>query len=109
MIVWFLTRASIEYFYLAFYQVRRLQAIGVIREVVPVVLGAVCFIILLKHAKANLFMEEVVSELRKVTWPGREDVVKSTTVVIICILICSFILAGFDVLWGKLITLLLHS
>ena len=109
IVTWFLVRSGIQYFYLAFYQVRRLPGIGVLREAVPVLLGATAFIVLLKHVKANAFMDDVVAELKKVTWPGREDVSKSTTVVIICILIASFILAGFDVLWGKVITFLLHS
>jgi preprotein translocase subunit SecE len=55
------------------------------------------------------FSDEVVSELRKVTWPSRDDVVKSTTVVLVCVLIASFILAGFDLIWGKVIGFLLHS
>ena len=92
-----------------FYQVRRLPGILALREVVPVLVGAVVFGILLKHPRVNSFMDDVVAELRKVTWPGVDDVRKSTTVVIICILIASFMLAGFDILWGKVISFLLHS
>ena len=108
-LVWFLTRSGINYLYLAFYQVRRLAGITVMREAVPVALGALAFAILFKHAQVNLVLEEVVTELRKVTWPAKDDVVRSTTVVIVCILIASFIFAGFDVLWGRIITFLLHS
>ncbi len=108
-LVWFLTRSGISYLYLSFYQVRRLAGIGTLREVVPVVLGAAVFGLLFRSAQANLVLDEVVGELRKVTWPAREDVVRSTTVVLICILIASLIFAGFDVMWGKIITFLLHS
>lgn len=108
-LVWFLSRAGINYLYLAFYQVRRLAGIAALREVVPVVLGAITFGILFKNAQVNLVLDEVVSELRKVTWPAREDVVRSTTVVIVCILIASFIFAGFDVMWGRIITFFLKS
>jgi preprotein translocase SecE subunit len=109
ILVWFLTRAAVNYLYLTFYQVRRFAGITAIREVVPVLLGALVFFLLFRNAKVNLVLDEVVAELRKVTWPARDDVVRSTTVVIICILIASFIFAGFDVLWGKIITFLLHS
>jgi preprotein translocase SecE subunit len=109
ILVWFLTRSCIAYLYLSFYQVRRFAGITAIREVVPVLLGAATFAFLMRNPKISSELEEVVGELRKVTWPAREDVVRSTTVVIICILIASFIFAGFDVLWGKIITFLLHS
>jgi preprotein translocase SecE subunit len=108
-LVWFLTRSGLNYLYLSFYQVRRLAGIAALREAVPVALGALTFFLLFKNAQVNTVLEEVVAELRKVTWPAREDVVRSTTVVIICILIASFIFAGFDVMWGKIITFLLHS
>lgn len=109
IISWFLTRASLAYLYLQFYQVRRWPGIMALREAIPVLVGSLVFAILFKHAQVNVVMDEVVSELKKVTWPSREDVVKSTTVVLICILIASFILAGFDLMWGKVISSLLKS
>lgn len=109
MVVWFLCRSSLQFLHLQFYQFRRIAGINTLREVLPVLLAAVVFFILTRHPKANLVLEEVVTEIKRVTWPGREDVVRSTTVVLICILIASFILAAFDVLWGKVITTLLHS
>lgn len=109
MTLWFLTRSAIQWFYLTFYQVRRLPGIGFAREALPVIVGAATLIILLRHARVNTLLDEVVSELKKVTWPGREEVIKSTTVVLVCVLFASFILAGFDLVWGKLIGFLLHS
>ncbi len=108
-VLWFLSRSFLDWLYHTFYAIRRYAAVGTIRELLPVVLGAVLFGILFKHPKVNTVMDEVVSELKKVTWPSRDDVVKSTTVVIICIMIASFILAGFDLIWGKVITYLLHT
>lgn len=108
-VLWFMTRASIQYLYLTFYHVRRIAGITFIREALPVFLGCLCFAILFKHPRVNLVMEEVISELKKVTWPPRDEVVKATMVVITCILIASFILAGFDVMWGKVIGVLLNT
>lgn len=109
MVTWFLLRSTVAYLYLTFYQVRRLPGITGLREGLPVLIGMLVFFILYKNARANTVLEEVVSELKKVTWPKREDVVKSTTVVLICIIIASFILAGFDLMWGKLTTFLLQG
>jgi preprotein translocase subunit SecE len=108
-VLWFLSRAAIQYFYLTFYQIRRLPGISFLKEAAPFVLGIACFLILLNHARANLVLEEVVSELKKVTWPDRQEVVRATTVVIICIMVASFILAGFDLMWGKVISYLLNT
>ena len=104
-----LTHSAFSWFYSVFYQVRRLPYIGLLREAVPIAVAAAVFLVLLKHPKVNSFFDEVVSELKKVTWPSREDVVKSTTVVMICILIASFILAGFDLVWGKVIGFLMRA
>lgn len=107
LLVWFLTHASIQYLYQSFYKVSRIPGIGVGREVIPVVLAALVVLVLFKNAKVNEVLEEVVSELKKVTWPSREDVVRSTYVVMVCILIASVFLAAFDLLWGKVIGILL--
>ena len=104
---WFLTRGLVHYFSTSFYQIRRLAGIGTIREVLPVAVGAIVFTVLIRHVRANAFLDEVAAELRKVTWPSHQDVVRSTTVVLVCVIIASFILAGFDLLWGKLIGYLL--
>lgn len=109
VVSWFLCRSLVQWAYTTFYHIRRLPGIDFGREALPVLVGAIVFIGLFKNPKVNLVMEEVVSELKKVTWPNREDVMKSTWVVLVCILIASFILAGFDLMWGKLIGALLKG
>lgn len=106
-ILWYMTRASVAYLHLTFYQVRRLPGILTIREALPLILAGTLFLVLTRHRKVNEVLEEVVAELRKVTWPSRDDVVKSTTVVMICIMIASGLIATFDVIWGRLIGALL--
>ncbi len=108
-LLWFLSRSLIQLLYLTFYQIRRLPGIAATREVLPVILAGGLFLYLFRNAQTNTVLDEVISELKKVTWPSRDDVVKSTTVVIVCILIASFILAGFDLMWGKMITFLLNG
>ncbi len=106
-LVWFLSRSFIFWMISTFYKVRKIPALNTLKEVLPFLLFALTFAILLKHPKVNEVMDEVVSELKKVSWPSRDDVMKSTWVVLIYILIASFILSGFDLLWGKLVGLLL--
>lgn len=109
IISWFLCRAVIQWLQLTFYHIRGLPGIKIGAEAVPAVIALVVFLVLLNHSKVNTVMDEAVSELRKVTWPNRDDVVKSTWVVMFCVLIASFILAGFDLVWGKLIGFLLKG
>ena len=107
IVAWFLTRASLSWLYISFYQIRRLPGIAAAREGLPIAISGVLFFVLIRHPKVNLVLDEVVAELKKVTWPSRDDVVRSTTVVLTCIVIASVILAGFDLAWGKLISFLL--
>lgn len=102
-LVWFLLRSFVQWLNFAFYQVRKVPGIDVIREVLPVVGGLVTFLVLLKHPKVNEVMDEVVAELKKVSWPSTTDVKKSTIVVMVCILIASGLLAFFDLFFGKVV------
>ena len=47
------------------------------------------------------FLVEVWSELKKTTWPGRQEVYGTTLVVIITVLICAFYLWVVDLVLNK--------
>ena len=47
------------------------------------------------------FYRQVVSELRKVIWPTRKELVTYTTVVVVFVLIMVTIVAIFDLVFGK--------
>lgn len=53
-----------------------------------------------RNEKVNQFSSEVVAELKKVTWPGKEETKKATIVVIITTLIIALLLGIFDGIWG---------
>ena len=106
-LVWFLVRSFVQWLNFAFYQVRKLPGIDLLREVLPVLGGLITFVVLLKHPKVNEVMDEVIAELKKVTWPNPTDVKKATVVVMVCILVASGILALFDLLFGKVVGFLL--
>jgi len=109
VILWYLTRQGLQGLYVGVYQVRRLPGIALIREFLPVIVGLGTFFILVMNARIGSFLDEVVLELKKVTWPSREDVMKSTAVVLVCVLFASCVLAVFDIAFGRVIGYLLHS
>jgi preprotein translocase subunit SecE len=47
------------------------------------------------------FYKQVVSELRKVIWPTRQELVTYTTVVVVFVLIITVIVALFDLAFSK--------
>ena len=53
------------------------------------------------------FFSEVKSELSKVTWPKRKEVVRLTSVVILVSLIVGFYVGGFDYLFTTVLTKIL--
>ena len=53
-----------------------------------------------KNQRVNQFSSEVVAELKKVTWPGKDETKHATFVVIITTLIIALILGLFDAVWG---------
>jgi preprotein translocase subunit SecE len=52
-----------------------------------------------RYQRANIFLNEVASELSKVTWPERKETVSSAGVVVVLLSIASFILFLIDYLW----------
>lgn len=56
-----------------------------------------------RSAASNLFLNEVVQELSKVTWPTRKETVMSTGVACVLVVICSLVLLMFDSLWGTIL------
>ena len=55
-----------------------------------------------RHPRAHAFSTDVVSELRKVSWPNRKETQSATVVVIVTTLIISGILYLFDTVWARL-------
>jgi len=60
-----------------------------------------------KLAELKLFFAEVRSELKKVTWPGKNEVQATTVVVIITTIIFGFYLYGMDLAFSWLLSFIL--
>ncbi len=52
------------------------------------------------------FIKEVVAELKKVTWPTREETVKLTVIVIVISILVGAFIGGLDALFVRATTLL---
>jgi len=53
------------------------------------------------------FVNEVIAELKKVTWPARSETIKLTAVVIVISVIVGAFIGGLDSLFVKATTLLI--
>jgi len=62
-----------------------------------------------KIRELKTFFAEVKSELKKVTWPAREEVVATTIVVIATTFFFGFYLYGLDLLMTQLFTRVLGT
>jgi len=57
--------------------------------------------------KIRTFLSEVRVELKKVTWPSRQDTIASTGVVLVVTTIISFYLGFIDILLNKFVQYIL--
>jgi preprotein translocase SecE subunit len=69
--------------------------------VIGIVAGIVGFFVLLRTEKATTFVDSVWSELKKVSWPTREETTNNTTIVVGATLFFATLLAAYDFTWAK--------
>lgn len=72
-----------------------------------IVLGAALGFGLYFNDKSNAFMNEVVLEMSRVTWPASKDTTNATIWVILFVLVAGALLGAFDSLWSWIIKMLL--
>jgi preprotein translocase subunit SecE len=60
-----------------------------------------------KLAEGRAFFSEVRSELKKVTWPSRKEVYSTTLVVIATSILFGFYLWGLDIVFSRVMSLVL--
>ena len=62
-----------------------------------------------KSAELKTFLSEVRSELKKVTWPGKQEVYATTVVVIVTTIFFGFYLYGLDLLFFQAFNFILKQ
>lgn len=87
--------------------VAQMRANPLILHGLPLLFGVATFLWLQLSEKNRKFTEEVIIETSKVVWPTGRDVKGMTVAVSIMLIISGLVLAGFDILAGKSLTLLL--
>lgn len=76
---------------------------------VGIVCGIATFFLLLRNEKAAAFTDSVVTELASVTWPGREETISNTGIVVGATVFFATLLAVYDFSWAKLTEIFLYS
>lgn len=59
--------------------------------------------------KTSKFFKEVRVEMQKVSWPNRQEVVNSTVLVLVMVLILSIYMAVVDGVFGNLMSLVIRG
>ena len=81
----------------------RVRNIELVLRGVSVLVGAIVFLGLYRNEQANQFMNEVMVELSRVTWPTQKDTRSATMVVIIMVVISGMVLGFLDYCWIQLL------
>ena len=85
----------------------RVRNLDKILLAVSVGFGLLAYLAMYKNSVANTFMNEVVAELTKVTWPTKDETLKATIAVLISVTIAGVAFWVVDSLWVYLIGLVI--
>ena len=58
--------------------------------------------------RAKEFVQEVIAEFRKVTWPSRQELINSTVVVIAVTVVVALFLGSVDIVLAKIVEAVLR-
>jgi preprotein translocase subunit SecE len=81
----------------------RIRDVDLVLRGLSVFSFAALFFILYKNEQANQFMNEVMAELSRVTWPTQKETTSATVVVLIMVIISGMILGLMDYLLTTLL------
>jgi preprotein translocase SecE subunit len=65
--------------------------------------------IVLRNNAAMTFTDEVIAEIRRVTWPTRQEAVRAATTVVITAAFVALTISVYDLVWKKLADLILFN
>lgn len=87
------------------------RMLGLLNQSSIAAIGAAVFSFFMAIRNQNVmrFVDEVVSELRQVTWPTRDETVRASTTVVLTTFFTAALLAFYDVIWKNLADLVLLS
>jgi preprotein translocase SecE subunit len=86
-----------------------LAGVAPLSTLLGVIAGVVALFVLLRNEKATAFTDSVVNELRRVTWPSREETLGNTGIVVGATVFFATLLSSYDFLWAKLTGIFLYT
>ena len=78
-------------------------------DLLGIAIGVVTFLTMNRHAKVYSFTDESVTELRKVTWPTKDETTRATTIVVFTTLFVAALLGAYDYLWKNVADIFLFT
>jgi len=83
------------------------KSIDLVIRLGSIALGAGLGLGLYLNDQSNAFMNEVVLEMTRVTWPAQKETTNATVWVMLFVLVAGAILGMFDSLWSWIIKIIL--
>jgi preprotein translocase subunit SecE len=81
----------------------RVRNVDLVVRGISLAAGLILFAVLYRNDRANRFMDEVMNEVSRVTWPSTKETTSATFIVIIMVLISGLILGALDYFWALLL------
>lgn len=96
VLIWFLSGKLIEYGIYTLSLQRKVRSVFVYGHLVAAGLGLVSFWVMVNYGRLYRYIQEVVLETIKVSWPTKKEVVPTTIVVLIGVVIAGAVLGLMD-------------
>ena len=96
----FVARVIFETLSVAFGFFANFYSMDIFRHGVPIGVGLAAFLIFQLHKPYQRLADEVVTEVRKVVWPGKKELYSMTVLVCIILIVSGLVLGVFDLVAG---------
>jgi preprotein translocase subunit SecE len=106
-LVLYITLTAGQYAVSAYDLEARIHNVDLVLRGLSIALAGLTFLVLYRHEQANQFMNEVVTELARVTWPTQKETTNGTVIVIVMVLVSGMLLGLFDYIWTNLLKMVL--
>ena len=103
----FITRVIFETLAVAFGSFANLYSMDVFRHGAPITVGLITFLVFQLHKPYQKLADEVVTEVRKVVWPGKKELYSMTILVCVILIFSGLFLGAFDLIAGTSIRFLM--
>jgi preprotein translocase SecE subunit len=108
LLVGFVVHLLLQFLAQSFLIVAKIESNELFSNGIPVLAGAILFIVLQFNKTVVDYTDGVVSELAKVVWPSRKDTGLMTLVVVITLIISGVVIGTYDFIWAYVINYLMN-